>query len=1344
MSSYSDYLNRKINSSRTAKALSPQDLLTLENTIIQTNYASNASTVITSTIIGATGPRGFVGDPGIPGAIGSQGAVGVQGSQGETGPTGAQGFQGYTGSTGATGATGAQGYTGATGAQGHTGPTGAQGHTGPTGAQGHTGPTGAQGHTGPTGAQGHTGPTGATGAQGFQGHTGTTGATGAQGATGATGAQGATGATGPQGFQGNTGVTGATGPAGLTGATGPAGFTGATGPAGPQGRTGERGPAGGAQGVPGSIGSQGRTGSTGTQGRTGSTGPQGRTGSIGPQGSTGFTGSQGSTGTTGTQGRIGLTGEKGDQGFTGSQGSQGSTGFTGPQGRIGLTGEKGNQGFTGSQGSTGVKGDRGDSGGPIGPQGGTGATGPQGPPGRGFSEIVNSTATGSLLMITPDNFVVYNNNFKFANNTLSVNTLSTVTLNNAFGFTNNGTINTTRLNVSGGDFSVSGIKTIHDKIGITGPLIIQSRPNTNSGIIIRTTNLKELKSTETETNNGSIRLQIRDDDALIINETGNSTFIKNVTINDGLILGETNKTIQDKAGYTGPLVIQSRPNTNSGIIIKTTDRLNTEITDIQNNTGSIILQTHDSDALIINENGNATFKKNITIDDGIILGKTNKTIQDKENNTGPLVIQSNTNTNSGIVIKTSGGTNTGSIILKTRDNDALIINENCDATFTKKLTIDDGIVLGKTNKTIQDKENNTGPLVIQSNINTNSGIVINTSGATNTGSIILKTRDNDALIINETGNSTFKKNITIDDGIILGKTNKTIQDKENNTGPLVIQSNTNTNSGIVIKTSGETNTGSIKLQTRDNEALIINENGDATFTKNVTINDGVILGQPIGETNKTIQDKTGFIGPLVIQSNTNTNSGIIVNTAGINNTGSITLKTRDETALIINEIGNATFTKNITINDGLILGQPIGETNKTIQDKSGFIGPLVIQSNTNESSGIVIKTSETNTGSIKLQTRGNDALIINENCDATFTKNITINDRLILGQTIGQTNKTIQDKSGFIGPLVIQSNTNESSGIIINTAGETNIGSIKLQTRDEPALIIDELGDSTFTNNVKINKITFGSGNYLNDKNNIAISDQLLDIEIMDHVIVGLQPQINDAITNNILIGNQINLSSSNNIYIGNSISKSNNIGGYLIVIGKSSQTIDVQGGLNFKTNLLTEPICELRSDSSIDQLSQIYFVNNTVTKIILPTQIFPGNDFGKKIIFRRKFNQTSLPEINFVTNFETVSETEIIDETNPETPEINTIRNRIIYTYIVSKIYDISNNIVHTPSVLQYPQLKDTVTVTVTDPDTGITDSETTDGGETNINVTEYKLVWPESSTSITFICDGTDWYQI
>ena len=389
MSSYSDYLNRKINSSRNARTLSPQDLLTLENTIIQTNYANNASTVITSTIVGSTGPRGLAGDPGVPGAIGSQGsagAPGIQGVQGSTGITGAQGFQG------ATGATGAQGYTGATGAQGITGAQGLQGATGATGSQGYTG---------------------------------------------------ATGATGAQGLQGVTGATGA------------------------KGEKGDQGPG---------------IGSTGNNGATGVTGPRGEQGSISAAGS--------------------------------------------------------------------------------------------------------GLASGNILMYSATNSAIYDTGFNYANNLLTVTKISCQTLNSS------GLISASRINVAA-ELSLTTGKVIQDKPNFNGPIKIQSVPNTDSGIVIKTT----------LGNTGSIKLQIQDTDALTIDQNGNSTFAKNVTINNGLILGPTNKTIQDTTGIAGQLIIQSNNNTDSGIVIKTTP----------GNTGSIKLKTQDTDALTIDQNGNSTFTQNVIV-----------------------------------------------------------------------------------------------------------------------------------------------------------------------------------------------------------------------------------------------------------------------------------------------------------------------------------------------------------------------------------------------------------------------------------------------------------------------------------------------------------------------------------------------------------------------------------------------------------------------------------------------------------------------------------------------------------------------------------------------------------
>jgi hypothetical protein len=108
-------------------------------------------------------------------------------------------------STGIVGPTGPIGATGPTGATGATGPVGLTGATGPAGATGATGPTGADstvpGPTGATGPAGVTGPTGPSGpASTVPGPTGATGPSGTNGATGPTGPAGATGATGPSDF----------------------------------------------------------------------------------------------------------------------------------------------------------------------------------------------------------------------------------------------------------------------------------------------------------------------------------------------------------------------------------------------------------------------------------------------------------------------------------------------------------------------------------------------------------------------------------------------------------------------------------------------------------------------------------------------------------------------------------------------------------------------------------------------------------------------------------------------------------------------------------------------------------------------------------------------------------------------------------------------------------------------------------------------------------------------------------------------------------------------------------------------------------------------------------------
>jgi len=111
---------------------------------MQTNYVEVPVTLITSA---GTGTTNFANNHPLIVAIISTGIVGPTGPIGATGPTGATGATGPMGLTGATGPAGATGATGPTGAASNVpGPTGA---TGPAGATGDTGATGA---TGPTGA----------------------------------------------------------------------------------------------------------------------------------------------------------------------------------------------------------------------------------------------------------------------------------------------------------------------------------------------------------------------------------------------------------------------------------------------------------------------------------------------------------------------------------------------------------------------------------------------------------------------------------------------------------------------------------------------------------------------------------------------------------------------------------------------------------------------------------------------------------------------------------------------------------------------------------------------------------------------------------------------------------------------------------------------------------------------------------------------------------------------------------------------------------------------------------------------------------------------------------------
>lgn len=116
----------------------------------------NTRTLLTSQIIGPSGPVGIKGPAG---TVGSQGLTGPLGIPGLFGPTGPLGVTGITGPFGPLGPTGPRGPTGITGPTGFPAPS-MLGPVGPTGPTGQV-ITGATGIGSPlTGATGYPGPTG--------------------------------------------------------------------------------------------------------------------------------------------------------------------------------------------------------------------------------------------------------------------------------------------------------------------------------------------------------------------------------------------------------------------------------------------------------------------------------------------------------------------------------------------------------------------------------------------------------------------------------------------------------------------------------------------------------------------------------------------------------------------------------------------------------------------------------------------------------------------------------------------------------------------------------------------------------------------------------------------------------------------------------------------------------------------------------------------------------------------------------------------------------------------------------------------------------------------------------
>jgi hypothetical protein len=108
-------------------------------TVVLNSYVTIPVTLVTSggtsQFIDAQNLIFAIVSSGLVGATGPVGATGATGVQGDTGSTGIQGATGLDGATGATGVIGLDGATGATGI-GATGSTGIQGATGPQGATG--------------------------------------------------------------------------------------------------------------------------------------------------------------------------------------------------------------------------------------------------------------------------------------------------------------------------------------------------------------------------------------------------------------------------------------------------------------------------------------------------------------------------------------------------------------------------------------------------------------------------------------------------------------------------------------------------------------------------------------------------------------------------------------------------------------------------------------------------------------------------------------------------------------------------------------------------------------------------------------------------------------------------------------------------------------------------------------------------------------------------------------------------------------------------------------------------------------------------------------------------------
>ena len=184
---------------------------------------------------------------------------------------------------------------------------------------------------------------------------------------------------------------------------------------------------------------------------------------------------------------------------------------------------------------------------------------------------------------------------------------------------------------------------------------------------------------------------------------------------------------------------------------------------------------------------------------------------------------------------------------------------------------------------------------------------------------------------------------------------------------------------------------------------------------------------------------------------------------------------------------------------------------------------------------------------------------------------------------------------------------------------------------------------------------------------------------------------------------------------IGNNINNNNESN--KIIIGSSKDMIRIQGGVNWNIDKI-ENLTEYTFINEQNAPAQIYFFDNTLTSVTLPTYLsnISYRIIGQQIIFKRKYTQTP-QEITFYTE-KNIKNNFNEDENGDDNIYVNST---ITYPSRIIK----NNNIADTVNEPYEYRLNANTEI------------------ETFVLNKPY-LTMDSSVHTITFICDGTDWYQI